>query len=133
MSAASTPRFLTARNVARGTVLGTRLETASGLWARGMGLMGRASLDPHGGLWIPSTNGIHMMFMRFAIDALFVGRPIGAEGGARPVLSVNPGLRAWIGLVPLIRGADGVLELPVGTIAHSGTVKGDRILLDPSA
>ena len=125
--------FLIARNVARGTVLASRLETATGLWARGMGLMGRAAIPADGGLWLGGTNGIHMMFMRFPIDAVFVGRAIVAEGGARPVLSVHRRLRAWTGIVPLVRGADGVLELPVGTIERSGTVVGDRILMEPVA
>jgi uncharacterized membrane protein (UPF0127 family) len=40
---------------------------------------------------------------------------------------VHRGLRAWTGLVPLVRGADGVLELPVGTIDASDTAVGDRI------
>jgi uncharacterized membrane protein (UPF0127 family) len=71
-----------------------------------------------------------MMFMRFPIDAVFVGRPIAAEAGARPVLSVHPGLRAWVGLVPFVRGADGVLELTVGTIARTGTAVGDRVVLE---
>ena len=56
-----------------------------------------------------------MMFMRFPIDAVFLGKPDPADGGARPVVSVHPRLRAWTGLVPLVRGAHGVLELPVGT------------------
>jgi len=43
------------------------------------------------------------------------------------VLSVHRGLRAWTGLVPLVRGAHGVLELPVGTIEASATAVGDRI------
>ena len=67
-----------------------------------------------------------MMFMRFPIDAVFVGRPDPSHDGARPVVSVHPALRAWTGLVPLVRGANGVLELPVGTIAESGTAVGDR-------
>jgi uncharacterized membrane protein (UPF0127 family) len=45
------------------------------------------------------------------------------------VLSVHPGLRAWTGLVPLVRGAAGVLELPVGTIARTGTVVGDQVVV----
>jgi uncharacterized membrane protein (UPF0127 family) len=73
-----------------------------------------------------------MMFMRFAIDAVFVGRPVAADGGTLPVISVHRGLRAWTGLVPLVRGAHGVLELPVGTIDRTGTVPGDRILLEPT-
>jgi hypothetical protein len=124
---------LRARNVSRGTELARHLESANGLWGRFMGLMGRASLDADAGLWLPGTNGIHMMFMRFPIDAVFLARPDAAQGGAQAVLSVHRGLRAWIGLVPLVRGAQGVLELPVGTIEHSGTVIGDLIALEAAA
>jgi len=98
-----------------------------------MGLMGRASLAPDAGLWLPDSNGIHMMFMRFPIDAVFVDRPDAADGGSRRVVAVRPALRTWIGLVPLVRGAHGVLELPVGTIERSGTLVGDVIALDGPA
>jgi uncharacterized membrane protein (UPF0127 family) len=90
-----------------------------------MGLMGRRALPPGDGLWLPASNGIHMMFMRFPIDAVFVTKPDAT--GVRLVRSVHPSLAAWTGLVPLIRGADGVLELPVGTIDATGTVVGDRL------
>ena len=118
-----------ARNVTRDTGLATSPEVASSLWAKFMGLMGRPSLADGAGLWLPESNGIHMMFMRFPIDAVFVGaaEPNGDAGDVRPVLSVHRGLRAWTGLVPLVRGAHGVLELPVGTIEASGTAVGDRI------
>jgi len=98
-----------------------------------MGLMGRPSLAAGSGLWLPDSNGIHMMFMRFPIDAVFVGRPSEADAAAdtaddgRPVVAVSRGLRTWTGLVPLVRGAHGVLELPVGTIDASSTQVGDRI------
>lgn len=126
---------LSARNVTRDTVLASRLEEAAGLWARFMGLMGRGTLDAGGGLWLPGTNGIHMMFMRFPIDALFLGQvlPAGAAAGEHLVLSTHEGLRAWVGLVPLVRGAYGVLELPVGTIRGSATAVGDRIVLERPA
>ena len=116
-----------ARNLTRDTELATSLEVASSLWGKFMGLMGRPSLAAGGGLWLPGSNGIHMMFMRFPIDAVFVGRP-GADG-ARDVLAARPELPVWTGLVPLVRGAHGVLELPAGTIARSGTQVGDRILI----
>jgi uncharacterized protein len=118
-----------ARNATRGTVLATRLESADGLWARFMGLMGRASLDADAGLWIPG-NGIHMMFMRFPIDAVFLGPPIASEGGAQRVLSVHPALPRWVGLVPLVRGAQGVLEVPVGTVQRTGTAVGDLVVIE---
>jgi len=117
-----------ARNVTRGTTLASHLEVAAGLWAKFMGLMGRTGLDPGGGLWLPDSNGIHMMFMRFPIDAVFVGR-VGPDG-SRPVLSVHRSLPTWRGLVPLVRGANGVLELPAGTIDATGTAVGDAVVLE---
>jgi uncharacterized protein len=90
-----------------------------------MGLMGRPSLAPGAALWLPDSNGIHMMFMRFPIDAVFLGRP--DTDGARPVVALYHALRAWTGLVPFVRGAHGVLELPVGSIEASGTQVGDLV------
>jgi hypothetical protein len=126
---------LRARNLDRDTELAGRLEVADGLWARFMGLMGRPGLEPDTGLWLTGTNGIHMMFMRFAIDAVFLAKADAADDDgreARTVVSVHRGLRAWTGLVPLVRGANGVLELPVGTIDRSATAVGDRIALEPA-
>jgi hypothetical protein len=56
---------------------------------------------------------------------VFLGKTAG--DGTRPVLSVHRGVRAWVGMVPLVRGADGVLELPVGSIDASGTERGDVV------
>jgi len=120
---------MTARNLRRGASLADRLEVADGLWARFMGLMGRPGLDDDAGLWL-TGNGIHMMFMRFPIDAVFLGHPDAARDGARPVLSVHRALRPWTGLVPLVRGASGVLELPVGAIERTGTAVGDLVALE---
>ncbi len=117
-----------ARNVTRGTVLASDVEVAASLWTKFMGLMGRASLAQGAALWLPDSNGIHMMFMRFPIDAVFVGGP-GADG-ARRVLSVHRSLPAWRGIVPLVRGAKGVLELPVGAIDASATSVGDEVVLE---
>ena len=120
-----------ARNLTRGSVLAADVESGDSLWAKFMGLMGRPPLPPGAGLWLPDSNGIHMMFMRFPIDAVFVGRADVA--GARAVVSVHGALPVWRGLVPFVRGAHGVLELPVGTIAASGTTVGDRIVLESVA
>jgi uncharacterized protein len=117
-----------ARNHTRSSELASDVEVAASLWAKFMGLMGRASLAPGAGLWLPDSNGIHMMFMRFPIDAVFVGRTDAA--GTRTVVATYRDVRAWTGLVPFVRGANGVLELPVGTIAASGTEAGDLIEID---
>ncbi len=111
------------RNLERGTVLAGQVESASSLWAKFMGLMGRAALPADAALWLPGSNGIHMMFMRFPIDAIFVGRP--ESDGSREVLSVHRSLPPWRGVVWLVRGANGTLELPVGTIDRTQTAVGD--------
>jgi hypothetical protein len=116
-----------AHNLTRDTSLADDLEVADSLWTRFLGLMGRPSLAARAGLWLTGTNGIHMFFMRFPIDAVFLSRPAG--DGRRRVLAARPALPAWTGLVPLVRGADGVLELPVGTIAASATSVGDEVSL----
>ena len=117
-----------ARNLTRSTILAADLEIAAGLWGKFMGLMGRGSLAPGAGLWLPESNGIHMMFMRFPIDAVFVGAP--TTDGSRSVLSLHRSLPTWRGLVPLVRGAKGVLELPAGTIEATSTAVGDQLLIE---
>jgi uncharacterized membrane protein (UPF0127 family) len=117
-----------ARNLTRGTVLAENVEHATGLWAKFKGHKGRPTLAAGAALRLPGSNGSHMMFMRFPIDAVFLGHPDSA--GERPVVSVHERLPAWRGLVPLVRGAHGVLELPIGTVAATGTAVGDRIALD---
>jgi uncharacterized membrane protein (UPF0127 family) len=116
-----------ARNDTRGTVLAEHVEVGRSLWAKFWGLMGRKSLPAGHALWLPGDSGIHMFFMRFPIDAVFLGRD-GAEGhSGRVVVAVRRSVRPWTGLVPFIRGADGVLELPVGTIEATATEPGDVV------
>jgi len=122
---------LVARNLTRESVLARSVESADGLWGKFMGLMGRPSLPADAALWLPESNGIHMMFMRFPIDVVFVGKADPSREGGRPVLAVRERLPTWRGLVPLVRGAHGVLELPVGVIAESGTAVGDLVALEP--
>jgi uncharacterized membrane protein (UPF0127 family) len=108
---------------AGGHVLGDRLEAPRTIFGRGLGLMFRRSLEPGGGMWISPCNGIHMFWMRFAIDAVFVDK-------RHRVLKVYPGLKPWR-VVPLVWGAAGVLELPAGTLAGIELKKGDELHIDP--
>ena len=111
-----------ARNLSRGTVLAERLEIQRSLWGRFRGLMGRASLPAGAGLFLTGTNGIHMFFMRFPIDAVFVGPD-------RRVVRVVENLRPWR-IVAWARGARDCLELPVGAVRASGTQVGDELALE---
>jgi uncharacterized membrane protein (UPF0127 family) len=122
-------RRLVARNRTRGTVVAQPLEEASSLWGKFLGLMGRATLPAGAGLWLPGENGIHMLFMRFRIDAVFVSPPASGEEGPRRVLLARRAIPCWRGVVWFVHGAKGVLELPVGTIEATGTEPGDEITI----
>jgi hypothetical protein len=119
---------LRAANLTRGATLADSLESANSLWGRFMGLMGRPSLPDGAGLWLPGGNGIHMMFMRFPIDCVFLGRA--SSDDAREVVAIRRALPPWRGIVWYVRGAHGTLELPIGTIDRTGTAVGDRIRLE---
>jgi uncharacterized membrane protein (UPF0127 family) len=108
------------------TTLVPRIAMARSFWGRFRGLMGRAGLAHDEGLYL-ATNSIHMLFMRFPIDALFIGRP-DADGNRR-VVAVRPRLRPWAGLVLPVRGAQGVVELPAGTLERIGLSVGDELRL----
>lgn len=63
-----------------------------------------------------------MLFMRFAIDAVFLDR-------AGRVVRIVPDLRPWV-LSTAARGADEVVELPAGTIVATGTQAGDDLVFE---
>src|SRR5437870_12514463 len=55
-----------------GTVLAEELEMPRTMFGRGLGLMFRNQLSPGRGMWLIPCNGIHMLFMNFAIVAGFL-------------------------------------------------------------
>ena len=119
---------LRALNQTRGTVLCARLESAGGLAGQGRGLLGRDGLAPGTGMLF--ENGrftpfmwMHMFFMRFAIDIVFIG-----EGNT--VVRIDRRLRPWH-VSSIVFGARRALELPAGTAEESSTQVGDQIIFEP--
>jgi uncharacterized membrane protein (UPF0127 family) len=110
-------------NTTRSAVLAERAGFADSIMTRALGLMGQAALPSGAGLVLDPCTSIHMFFMRFAIDALYV-----AQDGA--VLRVVPHLRPWW-LGPIIWRARYVVELPAGTAASTGTQAGDILRVEP--
>jgi uncharacterized membrane protein (UPF0127 family) len=116
-----------ARRTRDRAVICDRLEIADSALKRMVGLMGRERLDAGDGLYI-DTNSIHMLFMRFPIDALFLSSP--DRDGTRRVVSMRPHLPAWRGVVWYARGAKAVLELPAGTLDRLGVQAGDVVTIE---
>jgi len=112
-----------ARNVTRGTLLGGSIRPADTFLLRLKGLIGEGGLGPGEGLWITPCRCIHSFGMRFPFDAVFVGR-YGKVAGLCEDFPRNRVSR-------IFGGAKGVLELPAGTIAGTGTRVGDEIRLEP--
>jgi uncharacterized protein len=105
-----------------GMVVAEDLEQARSLVALTAGLMFRRTLEPGHGLWLNPCNGIHMMFMRFPIDAVFLDK------GER-VRKVYRKLPQWWGVVWFVWGAQSVLELPSGSTTDIDLQRGDQILI----
>jgi uncharacterized membrane protein (UPF0127 family) len=104
-----------------GRVLAEVADPARSMWTRFKGLMLRGSLAEGQGLVIEPCSSIHMMFMRFAIDAVFYDR----EGR---ITKVAGNLRPWLGLAFGGRGSRGVVELPAG--AARDVAKGQTLVFE---
>jgi uncharacterized membrane protein (UPF0127 family) len=127
------PRTVRIRTARDSSVLAERCLVADGFLSRLRGLLGRDSLSPGEGLWLRPCNDIHMWFMRFPIDVVFVRSEL--PEGSLPaseirlkVTSVHPDVRPWR-VLPLRDGkARETLELPAGTVNRLGLQPGDELL-----
>jgi uncharacterized membrane protein (UPF0127 family) len=117
-------RFVRVDNLTRGTSVAERCRVAASLRERAVGLLATPSLAAGEGLLIERTQSIHMFFMRYPIDVVFVDRE------ARVTRTVSA-LRPWRG-VWWARAARDCLELPVGALAASGTAVGDQLAVHAS-
>lgn len=115
------------RRTTDGTVICDRLTLGASFRQRFMGLMGRASIRDGDGLYLPSSS-IHMLFMRFPIDALFVSAA--DADGLRRVVGIREALPPWRGIVLPVRGAEGVVEMAAGTLTRHGVTLDDEVVFE---
>jgi uncharacterized protein len=111
-------------NVGRGTVLATRIEAAFDSRTRNRGLLGRSGIPAGSAMVIAPSNSVHMFFMRFPLDIVFV-----AKDGT--VVKTRPNVRPW--RVAAAWRAFAVVEGPVGMIDRTGTRPGDTLAVEPQA
>jgi uncharacterized membrane protein (UPF0127 family) len=107
-----------------GSIVCARCVVADSAWLRTKGLLGRPSLDEDEGILLRPGGSIHMFFMRFPIDAVFVDSDL-------RVLRVAADLKPW--RLASKRGAKAVLELPAGRCARASVSEGDHLVLEASA
>ncbi|HZR90857.1 MAG TPA: DUF192 domain-containing protein [Gaiellaceae bacterium] len=115
------PRLATVRSAGGATVC-ERCLLADSPWLRMKGLLGRRELPAGEGILLRPASSIHMLFMRFPIDAVFLSRDL-------TVLRIAADLAPW--RLAAKRGAHAVLELPAGTAAGCGLREGERLVLQP--
>ncbi len=110
--------FLVAFNKSRGIALALRAANADTWSSRMKGLLGRSGMEQDEALWITPCAQIHMFFMKFAIDAVFLDKD-------KRVVRIFENLKPWR-ITPWVFRAQGVLEMAAG--ASLGKVSlGDQI------
>ena len=112
------------RRTADGAVVCERCEIPESAFGRMRGLLGRDGLEPGSGMLIDAAPSVHMFFMRFPIDVVFLDRD-------RKVVRVVRRLRPW--RVAGARRAAAALELPAGAAAAAGVDEGDVLVLEDIA
>jgi len=98
-----------------------RIGLARTLWSRTRGLLGRPPLVEGEGLLIEPCQSVHMFFMRYSIDVVFLDHEF-------RVVALRPGLRPWRA-TRYFRDAHSALELPAGAVADSGLDLGHQLAL----
>lgn len=123
VSAMAAPTFARVRT-AEGVVVCERCEIPESSFGRARGLVGRDGLAPGEGMLIDRAGSIHMFFMRFPIDVVFLDRD-------RRVVGVRHRLQPW--RVAGARRAVAALELPAGALAALGIEEGEVLALEAIA
>lgn len=83
------------------------------------GLLGRRELPSEEGILLKPASSVHMAFMRFPIDAVFLDADV-------RVVKIAAELQPW--RAAGARGAKSVLEIAAGEAARRGLSVGDRLV-----
>jgi hypothetical protein len=112
-------------NKTTGGVLANRVELVDTFWRRFRGLMLRRNFRRGQALLFklsrPSRYGVHMFFVRFPIDLLYLNSNFS-------VIEMHLTLRPWRVHMPKVE-ASHVVELPAGTISRTDVRIGHKLAL----
>lgn len=110
-----------ARNMTKNSILADDLSSADNFFKRFMGLMFKKDLPFGKGLHITPCNSIHMCFMNFPLDIIFLNKNL-------EIVAIIEGIKPWK-LSNIVSNANSVLELSAGTIAKTSSTVGDKIII----
>ncbi len=105
-------------------VLAAEVLYGRGPFFRMKGLLCRKELASDEGILLRPCNAIHMFFMKFAIDAIFLDR----EG---KILCIYESIQPWR-MTPVVRGSRAVLEIQAGRCRECGVQEGMELRFIPS-
>jgi hypothetical protein len=115
--------FMSLSKKDNGKMIANRIQIADTFWKRFRGLMLKPALEAGEGLLISPCSSIHMMFMKFPIDAIFIDAKIQVKALYRK-------LRPWLSISSIHRDACSVIELKAGTIDEVGLEIDDFLVLE---
>lgn len=109
-----------ALNQTKNNVIAHSVELADTPWTRMKGLLGRTGLASDQALLITHCNSIHMFFMKFPIDVVFIDRKGLVVGLVRNIPPFH--------VSPIFWKSASAIELPSGTLQETRTEPGDQIV-----
>ena len=103
-------------------IISTKVEIANTFFKRFLGLMGRKNMEREEALVIKPCNNVHMFFMRFAIDVVFVDRD-------DKICYIQENLKPGQ-ISKYVFDAIYVVELPVDSVKEKNIKIGDKLGID---
>lgn len=106
------------RNITRDSLLGSAIARTASAAERRTGLLKHECLEEGSGLWIVPCQAIHMFFMRFPLDVIYIDKK-------QRVRKTVRNLAPW--RISICIAAHSVIELPAGAIDRTQTERGDQL------
>ncbi len=118
----SKKQFVQVRNERTGKWVGTKVIKADTFWLRLKGLLGKSGLEEGEGLWLFPCHQVHMLGMRFPLSVWFLDQ----KGFVCAIADELEPMR----ISPNVKGASSAIEFPAGWAELSGTIVGDKLIME---
>lgn len=96
-----------------------KIKIANNFFERLIGLIGKKNLQSNTGLLIAPCNSIHMFFMKFSIDAIYIDKNF-------VIKKIVRNLKTWTG-ISICLSAWGVVEVAAGEAERLNLKVGEKL------